>query len=147
MKDSLIFKAALAIAYPKTRAEFLDDICAGDSATRARIEALMAAHPGDDSTPVFAAADQIPRDAANPILNTIADPLSGEDDEDQIDVSFLQPSAKAGSIGSLGHYQILNILGRGGFGIVFRAFDEKLHRHVAAKVMDPRMAATSPPRK
>ena len=36
---------------------------------------------------------------------------------------------------------------QGAFGIVFKAFDEKLHRHVAIKVMNPQMAATSPPRK
>ena len=35
----------------------------------------------------------------------------------------------------------------GGFGIVFKAFDENLHRLVAIKVMNPQMAATSPPRK
>ena len=39
------------------------------------------------------------------------------------------------------------MLGRGGFGIVFRAFDDVLHRVVAVKVLAPQMAATSPARK
>lgn len=30
---------------------------------------------------------------------------------------------------------------------MFRAFDERLHRHVAIKVLSPQLAATSPPRK
>src|SRR6185369_11026461 len=38
-------------------------------------------------------------------------------------------------------------LGQGGFGIVFRAFDDVLQRVVAVKVLSPHMAATSPPRK
>ena len=42
---------------------------------------------------------------------------------------------------------MLEILGQGAFGIVLKAFDEKLHRMVAIKVMAPQLAATSPPRK
>jgi serine/threonine protein kinase len=42
---------------------------------------------------------------------------------------------------------VLQVLGRGGFGIVFRAFDEVLQRVVALKVMAQQLAATSPARK
>ncbi len=66
---------------------------------------------------------------------------------DMTSFSFLDPSTKTDSIGSLGHYEILHVLGQGAFGIVFKAFDEKLHRVVAVKVMDPQLASTSPPRK
>jgi len=47
----------------------------------------------------------------------------------------------------LGHHDVLEVLGRGGFGIVVRAFDESLHRGVAIKVLSPQLAATSPARK
>jgi serine/threonine protein kinase len=53
----------------------------------------------------------------------------------------LQPSTKRGSLGRLGHYEVLEVLGRGGSGIVMRAFDEKLHRVVAIKVMAPELGA------
>src|SRR3954469_15504319 len=43
--------------------------------------------------------------------------------------------------------EALQVLGRGGFGIVFRAFDDVLHRVVAVKGLSPQMAATAPARK
>ncbi len=39
------------------------------------------------------------------------------------------------------------MIGRGAFGTVLRAFDEKLHRVVAIKVMAPELAGTSPARR
>ena len=42
---------------------------------------------------------------------------------------------------------MLQVLGKGGFGIVFRAFDDILQRVVAVKVMAPQIATLSPARK
>ncbi len=50
-------------------------------------------------------------------------------------------------LGRLGHYEVLQVLGQGGFGIVFRAFDDTLQRVVAIKVLAPEMAVNSPARK
>lgn len=60
---------------------------------------------------------------------------------------YLSPSTKPGSRGRLGHYEVLEILGKGAFGTVLKAFDEKLHRMVAIKVMSTQLASTSPARK
>ena len=60
---------------------------------------------------------------------------------------FLQPSESPGSLGKLAHYEIQQVLGRGGFGVVFQAFDTKLQRSVAIKVIAPALASTSPARK
>src|SRR5262249_55276176 len=49
--------------------------------------------------------------------------------------------------GCLGHYDILEVIGKGGMGVVLRAFDEKLHRVVAIKVMAAQLATSGTARK
>src|SRR5947209_1679493 len=49
----------------------------------------------------------------------------------------LQRGIGADSAMEFGRYQVQSLLGSGGFGTVFAAYDPQLHRHVAVKVLHP----------
>ena len=46
-----------------------------------------------------------------------------------------------GGLGRIAEFELVKFIGRGGMGIVFEAFDNKLHRHVALKMMSPGLIA------
>lgn len=108
------------------------------------IEGLAAA--GKDSATQEAALrelmDNIKKRSVGDV--TQAEPNSSVREEG---LAFLSPSTRPGHLGRLGQYEILSILGKGGFGTVFKAFDEKLHRVVAIKVLAPELAASGTARK
>jgi serine/threonine protein kinase len=70
-----------------------------------------------------------------------------ESTESDGDLAFLQPPRGPGHLGRLGHYEVLGVIGRGGMGVVLKAFDDTLHRMVAIKVLAPQLATSVTARK
>ncbi len=56
-------------------------------------------------------------------------------------LSLLGLTGPAGSLGRLDHYALREVIGHGSMGVVFQAFDEKLRRIVAVKVLSPAWAS------
>jgi serine/threonine protein kinase len=57
-------------------------------------------------------------------------------------LEFLAPTDWPDSLGRLGAYEIKGLLGRGGMGIVLKAFDPALRRNVAIKVLSTTLASS-----
>ncbi len=63
--------------------------------------------------------------------------------EEPLALDFLDPPDQAGHLGRLGAHQVLEVRGRGGMGVVLKAFEPALHRVVAIKVLAPVLAASA----
>ena len=66
---------------------------------------------------------------------------------DDFAVDYLHPSQNKNALGRLGPYEIDEIIGSGGMGIVLKGRDTKLNRIVAVKVLAPAFALNSTARK
>ena len=80
--------------------------------------------------------------AASTALHGARSPSEGGSERDR-SLDFLAASETPGSLGQLGTYEITQLLGRGGFGIVLKAFDPALSRVVAIKVLAPHLATSA----
>jgi serine/threonine protein kinase len=90
---------------------------------------------------------------ANPALTAALErmyemTISDLDTADEgIDLYFLGPASRPDTVGTLGHYEVEGVIGRGGMGVVLRAFDPALHRLVAIKVLAPHLAGSATARR
>ncbi len=146
MNEQDVFLAAIDIADLDQRGKYIERVCGNDFTLRKSVGELLIAHEESGEFLKVPAIEQLAPDAED--SGATLDEDSGPKlFDDSINLSFLESSSQPGSLGRLSHYEMKRVLGRGGFGIVFEAFDTRLCRVVAIKVMLPELSLTSPARK
>ena len=120
MSERAIFLNALERDDPAARAAYLDAACSGRPELRQRIERLLQSHQVKDTFLEVSAPEQLAR-------------------QDQA-LTFLAPARQPGTLGVLDHYDVLEVVGLGGTGLVLKAQDTKLQRVVAIKALALRLA-------
>ena len=113
MSEQSIFLAALNFTDSVERFEFVIKACAGNTALLRKVETLLAAH---EKSGQFLEMPALKQMSDAPELTRAED----SSERDEVDLPYLNPSTKPGSFGTLGHYDILQVLGQGGFGTMLR---------------------------
>jgi tetratricopeptide (TPR) repeat protein len=111
LDEERIFHTARKLPDHEARADYLDQICAGDWALRERVEALLKVH--EEEQYFLKSADHVPPT-----------------------VDLGQITERPGTM--IGRYKLMEQIGEGGMGIVYVAEQERpIRRKVALKVIKP----------
>ncbi|MCU0962659.1 MAG: bifunctional serine/threonine-protein kinase/formylglycine-generating enzyme family protein [Pirellulaceae bacterium] len=136
-----ILVTAIEIAAADRRAAYLDSVCSGDAPLRARVERLLRAHYRAGNFLEQPVGGDRPTEFLEALLDTERVPGAEALESDDIQLDFLQPCDDPGCLGTLGPYEVLEVIGHGGMGVVLRAHDPYLDRMVAIKALAPAFAA------
>ncbi len=143
MNDFEIFEAALEFDTQEKQFAYVEKTCRNDPDQKGRIISLILAHREVGDFLHFASGEK--HDATTE-ANSFDSLVHYRPAWERIK-QLLTPSPNPHSPGMLGHYSLLQVCGEGGFGIVIKAFDEKLQRTVALKILSPFVGVNSTPRR
>ncbi len=139
--DEILY-AAVEVRSPEQRAAYLDEACGDDAELRAEVEKLLRAHLRAGSFLETPVGGERPTNVADALQDTDDTRHELNTAPRKISLDFLAPCDVPGRLGRLGPYEIIEVIGQGGMGVVLRAHDPKLNRTVALKVLTPEFGAS-----
>ena len=160
MDEREISIAALRISDPSRREEYLKSVCKGDTELLHRVNSFLKSQGQLTDAPSItdlltldvtsvsgkdASANSSTDVQCSAGFDTRTDAKTETIKTDSIDetlLRLLEKSEQANSLGRLDNYEIKRVIGRGAFGIVLEAFDTKLRRAVAIKLLAPTLATS-----
>ncbi len=115
MSERTIFLNALDITDPQQRRRYLAQVCANDAALLANVERLLNAHEAAQGF-----LEEPPLGVQNAPTGINATERNAAR-LDTVRLDFLTPSDQPDRLGELGGYEVIEVLGQGGMGLVLRS--------------------------
>jgi len=134
MNDQELMHELAKLPTTKERKQLIAEHCGEDVKRQRRLESMAGC-----SSAAGSFLERAPEECIGTVWHADLDTVE-TDDPAEFALSFLEPSDNPDSLGLLGPYEVKEVIGHGGMGVVLKAVDSKLNRTVALKVMLPEVA-------
>lgn len=141
-----LFQAALEYSAQQAQDEYIDRQCEHNPTLRSEVKSLLRAHrEAKDFLDEDSAKTHRVIETVQQLSQDVSSREAASSRAIQRIKELLGTPVNPDAIAAIDHYSLLNAIGVGGFGVVFRAVDEKLQRLVAVKMLTPHSESTASP--